>query len=382
MNFDLHPEELILTNSLKQKIIDKIGRDSISVSQYMELALYEKDYGYYNNLIHKFGEAGDFITAPMVSKVFSECIAKQLKELLGHIPNNRNILEIGAGNGQMMLDLLKLLENEINCYFVLELSANLISLQKSFISEKAPHLLTKIVWLNSLPTNFDGVILANEVLDAQPCDVIVWDNGKINERVISVDSNNNLVYKEVQLQSPELLDIAKKINLNADYYTSEISLNNRGFIKSLAQSLSSGFILLIDYGHSESEYYSLAKAKGTLRGFFRHQLLDDILVYPGLIDITTSVDFTSIATTAIDNGLDFIGYTTQAGFLLNCGMMEMLNSWHQKLGDTEYLRLTSQVNYLTSPNEMGEVFKVIGFSRGIDVAHWIGFTSNDRSYTL
>jgi SAM-dependent MidA family methyltransferase len=147
MNFDLHPEELILTNSLKQKIIDKIGCDAISVSQYMELALYEKDYGYYNNLLHKFGEAGDFITAPMVSKVFSECIAKQLKELLEHIPNNRNILEIGAGNGQMMLDLLMFLGDEVSCYFVLELSANLVSLQKSFISDKAPHLLTKIFWL-------------------------------------------------------------------------------------------------------------------------------------------------------------------------------------------------------------------------------------------
>ncbi len=382
MNFDLHPEELILTNSLKQKIIDKIGCDAISVSQYMELALYEKDYGYYNNLLHKFGEAGDFITAPMVSKVFSECIAKQLKELLEHIPNNRNILEIGAGNGQMMLDLLMFLGDEVSCYFVLELSANLVSLQKSFISDKAPHLLTKIFWLDSLPSDFDGIILANEVLDAQPCDIIVWDNGKLNERVISVDSNNNLVYKEVPLQSPELLEIAKKINLNADYYTSEISLNNRGFIKSLAQSLNRGFVLLIDYGHSESEYYSLAKATGTLRGFFRHQLLDDILVYPGLIDITTSVDFTSIATTAIHNELDFIGYTTQAGFLLNCGMVELLDLWHQKLSDSEYLRLTSQVNYLTSPNEMGEVFKVIGFSHGIDVSDWLGFTNNDRSYTL
>ncbi len=382
MSFDLHPDEIILTNSLKQKIIDKIGGASISVSQYMELVLYEKDYGYYNNLLHKFGEAGDFITAPMVSKVFSECIAKQLKELLVHIPNNCNILEVGAGNGQMMLDLLMALEDSISFYFVLELSANLISLQKSFISEKAPHLLRKIVWLDSIPTSFDGIILANEVLDAQPCDVIVWDNGKINEKVVSVDTTNNLVYKEMALKSPQLLEIAKKININVDYYTSEISLNNRGFIKSLAQSLSRGFILLIDYGHSESEYYSLAKSKGTLRGFFRHQLLDDILVYPGLIDITTSVDFTSVATTAIDNGLDFIGYTTQAGFLLNCGLMELLDSWHQKLTYAEYLRLTNQVNYLTSPNEMGEVFKVIGFSRGIDVADWLGFTRNDRSYTL
>lgn len=382
MDFDLHPEEKLLTQNLKQKIIDKVGSGYISVSQFMELALYEKDFGYYNNLLHKFGEAGDFITAPMVSPIFSECIARQLKELFGHIPNTRNILEIGAGNGQMMLDIMKLLEDEVSCYYILELSGNLISLQKKLISEKAPHLINKIVWLDTLPSNYEGIILANEVLDAEPCDVIVRDNGKISERVIAIDANNNLVYKEVAIKSPELLEIAQKVIPNVGSYISEISLNNRGFIKSLAQSLSSGFILLMDYGHSESEYYSLAKSRGTLRGFYRHQLIYDILMHPGLIDITASVDFTSVAATAIDNGLDFIGYTTQAGFLLNCGLMELVDSWHKKLTDKEYLRLTNQVNYLTSPNEMGDIFKVIGFSRGIDVDEWLGFSNNDRSYTL
>ena len=382
MDFDLHPEEIVLTNNLKQKIIDKIGSGHISVSQYVELALYEKDYGYYNNLLHKFGKAGDFITAPMVSPIFSECIARQLKELLVYIPNTPNILEIGAGNGQLMLDLLRLLGDEISCYYVLELSGNLINLQKQLISEKAPHLLSKVVWLDRLPESFKGIVLANEVLDAQPFDVVVRDGGVISERVVGVDANDNLIYKDVAIKSLELLEIASEVFPPEGDFVSEISLNNRGFIKSLAKSLDNGFILLIDYGHSQSEYYSPAKSQGTLRGFFRHQLVDDILINPGLIDITSSVDFTSVATTAIDNGLEFIGYTTQVGFMINCGLMGLIESWHKKLTETEYLRLTNQVNYLTSPDEMGEVFKVIGFSRGIDLDDWLGFTTNDRSYTL
>jgi SAM-dependent MidA family methyltransferase len=382
MEVNLHPDEQRLTDSLKNKIIKKIGEGSISVSQYMELALYEKDDGYYNNLLYKFGRAGDFITAPMVSKVFSECIAKQLRELLVHMPNSRHVLEIGAGNGQMMLDLLNELGNDISCYYVLELSANLINVQKERISLTAPHLLNKITWLSVLPNDFKGIILANEVLDAQPCDVLVWDSGTISERLVTVDANNNLVYCDGLVKSSELLALAQKLSPNPDYYISEISLNNRGFIRYLAQNLSEGFILLIDYGHSEREYYSSAKSHGTLRGFFRHQMLDDILIYPGLIDITASVDFTAVATTAIDNGLDFIGYTTQASFLLNCGLMDMVDNRHQNLTDVEYLKLANQVNYLTSPNEMGEVFKVIGFSRGINVDEWLGFRYNDRSYTL
>ena len=382
MEINLHPEESILTQSLKNKIVEKIGTNYISVSDFMGLALYQKDYGYYNNLLHKFGEAGDFITAPMVSSVFASCIANQFKELFSHLEDSCNILEIGAGNGQLMLDLLLLLGNEISKYYVLELSSNLIQLQKDFIKQKAPNLLDKIIWLDSLPQSFVGIIFANEVLDAQPCDIIVWDNGNISERVVCLDANNDFLFKDIQVKSPELLKIAQQIIPSSKNHVSEISLNNRGFIKSLSDTLAKGFILLIDYGHSQNEYYSEARANGTLRGFFRHQLLDNILMYPGLIDITTNVDFTAVATTAIDNKLDFIGYTTQSSFLLNCGLLDIVANKHKQLTEHQYLKLTNQVNYLTSPNEMGEVFKVIGFSRGIDVDEWFGFIRNDRSYTL
>ena len=373
-------DEQLLTERLKNKIIHAIGDSSIPLSKYIELALYEKDDGYYTNLLHKFGKQGDFVTAPVVSGLFALCIAQQVHELWNYIP--KRILEIGAGNGQLMLDLLLVMGNEIERYYILELSANLIRLQQQRLQSVAPQLVSKVVWLDKLPTGFDGVILANEVLDAQPSESIEWSDGEIKQRCVTVDDRGNLVYTQQALNSPELNSIAKMINVSHANYISEINLNNRGFVKSLADTLNKGFILLIDYGYSEKEYYSPERSQGTIRGFFRHQLLEDILIYPGLIDITSSVDFTAVANTAIENKLDFIGYTNQAGFLLNCGLMDIIASQREAVSELQYLKLTNQVNYLTSPNEMGEVFKAIGFSKGIDLDEWLGFRNHDRSYTL
>lgn len=384
----LSPEELELTTRLKQKIIREINTDdilaskSIPVSRYIELALYEPQDGYYNNLLHKFGKDGDFITAPVVSGLFGLCIAKQIQELWQYTIAPRNILEIGAGNGQLMIDLLLAMGDQIECYFVLELSSSLISFQQQRLQMKCPDLYHKVVWLDTLPDEFDGLVLANEVLDAQPTEVLVWENGVVQQRMVTVDKNNDLVYTTQDVASAELLKLANQIKVEPSDYISEINLSNMGFIKSLAEMLQNGFIILIDYGYPAREYYSMARTEGTLRGFFRHSLLNDILVNPGLIDITCSVDFSSIAITAIENKLDFIGYTTQASFLLNCGLLDLIDKKQNKLTDTQYAKLSNQANYLTSPDEMGELFKVIGFSKNIDFGDWMGFSNNDRSGTL
>lgn len=382
--FELSSEELELSTRLKDKIKSyiQVYGGQIPVSKYMELALYDIQDGYYTNLLHKFGRQGDFVTAPLISDLFASCVSRQLQELWQIDNESNNILEIGAGNGQLMLDLLGELAHEINHYYILELSPNLIELQRQKLKEKLPQFMHKVIWLDTLPIAFSGVILANEVLDAQPCEVIKWNGSEIKQQMIGLDANDNFVYTSADITSPDLLAIAKSISIQREVYTSEVNLNNRGFIKALAESLDTGFIILLDYGYAESEYYAPEKNIGTLRSFFRQHQLDDILFAPGLIDITANVDFTAVATTGINNGLDLIGYTTQANFLLNCGLLEIVAAKRDSLSTVELHQLNTQVNYLTSPNEMGNIFKVIGFSKNIDFADWLGFKYNDRTHTL
>lgn len=389
----LTADEFKLTQDLKTKIVAHIVAQGgcIPVSKYIELALYDSCYGYYNNLLHKFGIDGDFITAPILSELFALCLARQMRELLHNSQVSHNVLEIGAGNGRLMFDLLTNMGDLIGHYYVLELSASLANFQRQELTTKYPQFLSKVVWLDALPDNFDGIILANEVLDAQPCEVVVWSESNIEHCMVGVNKDEDLVYVTKPIYSEQLSEIASSIrthiknastSIGTERYISEINLNNRGFIKSLAEALRHGFILLIDYGYCVSEYYLPKRSNGTLRGYFRHRQLDDILNYPGLIDITSSIDFSAIAVTAIDNHLDFIGYTTQANFLLNCGLANIVASKHGNMDDIEYLKLTNQVNYLTAPDEMGEVFKIIGFSKNIDFNDWMGFRRNDLSHTL
>ena len=397
---NLTPDELELSAVLRQKIVTAIdaNRGAIRFSEYMQMALYDPDYGYYNNLLHKFGTQGDFITSPTLSILFGQTLAKQISELFAHIPQT-NILEIGAGDGSLMRTLLSALEDQVAHYYILEVSANLINHQKQQLQEQYPHLLAKVTWLTAIPSGFVGVVIANEVLDAQPCELIHWKDDKIYVRMVGI-KNNELVYLDTVLDSglrrnddtldsglrrnddTTLAEIVHKLPIHTQPYTSEINLNNRGFIASLADHIDTGAVLFIDYGYGEAEYYASKKNHGTLRGFFRHHLLDDVLVYPGLIDITTSVDFSAIATTAIAQNLDFIGYTTQANFLLNCGIVDILAQSNHPVDSIEYISLSQQLNQLTSPNHLGDAFKVMGLAKNMHHSNWRGFQSGDKSYLL
>lgn len=383
--FSLNSDEKFITEELNKKIISAINDNNgfIPFSKYMKMALYDPEYGYYNNLSHKFGAKGDFITAPNISKLFAVAITNQIKELCNNFIT-ANILEIGGGNGQLLLDILSIIGHSINKYYILELSGNLAQLQQQRLQEQLPQYLDKVIWLNSLPNLFNGIILANEVLDAQPFERVMWENGDILQIGVGVDKKNDLLYKS-KIADIELKDLAKNLQQNnniLESYISEINLNNRGFIKSLSQSLNKGAIILIDYGYSQREYYSLERKNGTLRGFFRHHQLENILVYTGLIDITASVDFTAIAEVAIENNLDFIGYTTQANFLINCDILEFMEIARTEKSDLEYLQLSNQLMKLTSPNEMGDIFKVIAFSKNFEFYDWCGFIRGNQSHLL
>lgn len=381
--FQLSTEELQLSQELAAIIHNEIivNHGVIPFSRYMELALYYPQLGYYSNHLTKFGQHGDFVTSPMVSSMFGQLIAIQLKELFSFGLNSQ-ILEFGAGNGRLMCDILSIMGTDLEFYYIVELSADLINLQRELLALEFPQFIDKVIWLNELPSNFNGVILANEVLDAQPCDLVRFNAGQISGVGVSYDSQaakfSYLEYPLAELR----LNFARQLNLSYNDYITEISLSNAAFIRSLSHILAKGAILLIDYGYGQNEYYHEQRNRGTLRGFYRQHLLDDVLIYPGIIDITASVNWSLIAQVALDSDLELIGYTSQANFLLNCGLIDQLERLREQATQDQYLMLSNQVNRLISPNEMGDLFKVMGFSKGLTQDSWCGFKSNDRSYLL
>lgn len=388
--FKLTSEEKLLTKRLQDKICAEIAvhENGILFSRYMELALYDGVDGYYNNLLHKFGRKGDFITSPTLSTLFASTIGLQIQELFKN-GVDKNILEVGGGSGDLLLGLLGCIGETIDNYYVLDISANSINYQKQRVLAKYPESFDKIVWLDTLPENFEGIILGNEVLDAQASTAIKFLEDGIYLRHVQF-KNDHFEYLDVPLEESlvnlgikqSIVDVTNGIHTLDFPYISEVNLNNNGFIKTLANTLKRGVVLLIDYGYGMKEYYATHRRLGTIRGFYRHNLIDNVLQYPGLIDITTSVNWTSVVATAINNELELIGYTTQANFLLNCGILNLHLDKQGIISEAGFVIQSNHLNKLTSPNFMGDIFKVAGFSKNIDFCDWVGFSNNDRTYTL
>lgn len=377
MLFDLTKEQISLTSALADIIKDQIQDTYIEFSQYMQLALYHPQYGYYSNLLHKFGPHGDYVTAPLVSELFAVGLSRQIEEIFQR-GVTRHILEFGAGNGQLMLDILA--NSDITHYYIVEISASLVTLQQQRLFRELPEFQDRVTWLSALPQNFSGVIIGNEILDSIPCDIVRWHNGKIYSKVVSFN-DNKFCFSDV-VANTQTQEFVKNIQQTENDYVSEISFMRNGFIKSLGALLDQGVILLIDYGYGAAEYYSPSRAQGTLRGFFRHHLLDNVLIYPGLIDITSSVDFTAVAQVAISNNLDLLGFTTQSAFLINCDIISELEKKKAQCTDGKYLQLTNRLNQLISPNEMGEIVKVMALGKNVNHVDYIGFSSQERGHTL
>lgn len=387
------PSEAALQHSHSvEKVIQsaiKAANGWISFAHYMELALYAPGLGYYSSGTTKFGSAGDFITAPEISSLFGCTLARQVMQVLKHM-NNADILEFGAGSGKLALDLLLELE-KLAClpkkYFILEVSAELRHRQQTLFAKKAPHLAPLLSWLEQLPSQFNGVVLANEVLDAMPVHLVVWHDDKLFERGVTW-KDDKFEWQTHLLHNKTLLAIANKLTaqINADsnpadnLYVSEISLAVRSFMYSMADMLQQGVILLVDYGFGSGEYYHPQRNQGTLMCHYRHYSHDDPLYLPGLQDITGHVDFSAVTEAAEDSALTLLGYTSQAHFLINCGITEILTQTPaETMGN--YLPLANQLQKLTSPAEMGELFKVIAFGKNI-CTPLIGFTNGDKSRLL
>ncbi len=362
-----HSEKLI---TLIKSEIDK-NNGAISFSRYMELALYAPGLGYYAAGSTKLGEEGDFITAPEISPLFSQTLANAILPALNE---EDIILEVGAGRGRMAADILVYLKQQNKLpreYWILELSADLRQRQRTTIEETVPELLEKVRWLDELPENFSGIVLANELLDAMPVQLFQKTENDINDVNVTW-LNNKFEFQVTSSFDVRLISRVKDIEseLNREFnvgYISEINFAAEDWIKSIAERLQQGIIILLDYGFPRHEYYHEQRNQGTLMCHYRHRSHPDAFVYPGLQDITAHVDFTSMADAALEANLQVIGYTNQVSFLMGAGLLELANLENES-ETKQQMETASQIKKLTLPHEMGELFKVIGFSKKCDIS--------------
>ena len=368
-----------------QQLCELIHRDIalqggwIPFSRFMELALYAPGLGYYSAGASKFGAAGDFITAPEISPLFGRTVARQLADIMAL--SAPHILELGAGSGKLALDVLTELERLQQLpasYSILEVSADLRERQQALLRERLPHLAERVQWLDALPSAISGAVIANEVLDALPVHLVRWSDSLVFERGV-MSKGSNFIWQERLPETPALPELAQQISVPDDYL-SEISLAARGLVSSLCERMSSGVMLFIDYGFGAREYYHPQRSSGTLMCHYRHHAHDDPFFLPGLQDITAHVDFTAIAESAIDHGANLLGYTSQAHFLINGGITDLISDISPD-NLREYIPLSAQIQKLTSPAEMGELFKVMAVGKGIDTP-LRNFVVGDKSRLL
>ena len=360
----------------------KAANGWISFSKFMEHSLYALGLGYYTAGAKKFGAAGDFVTAPEMTGLFGQALARQIRQIMAE--SSPQIIEVGAGSGRLASDLLLELEC-LDClperYFILDLSADLRQRQRETMTKSAPHLLDRVTWLDQLPESFSGVILGNELLDALPTEIVAWREDDIFERGVSLNDAGNFIWAE-QSATGALRLAAEEIGRQCQLppgFESEICLAARAWSVEWAHRLTAGSLLLIDYGFPRREFYHQQRGRGTLMCHYRHHAHPDPFYLPGLQDITAHVDFTAIIAAAHGAGLELQGYTSQGQFLLNCGILDLLSAIPND--SLDYIRAASAVNKLLMPHEMGELFKVIAVGKGID-SQLCGFAIGDQSHRL
>ena len=327
----------------------------ISFARYMQLALHEPGIGYYASGARNFGADGDFVTAPELGSLFGRTLACELRAF-------DRILEIGAGSGALA-DVLA----DGREYLILETSADLIRRQKEKLGNRVRHI-------DRLPERFSGAVIANEVADAIPVHLVHWTERGIAERGIGA----GLVWRD-RPAAGELLAAAKQIEVPAPY-VSEIGLEARAWMRTLAQMLEKGAVFIIDYGFPRHEYYHPQRATGTVMCHHRHQAHADPFARPGEEDITAHVDFTALAEAAHDGGAEILGYTSQAQFLVNCGITDVLGEANAE-NALHYAPIAAQAQKLLSPAEMGELFKVLAVGKNL-ADPLIGFSRGDRRASL
>lgn len=374
---DAHAHSLRLSAHIRNAIVDSDGW--LPFSRYMELALYAPGLGYYSAGTDKLGPGGDFVTAPELSPFFARALARQVAQVLDI--TGGAVLELGAGSGRLAADLLRGLAELGSLparYAILEVSPDLRARQQARLRAEAPEWLDRIAWLDRLPEQFEGVIIGNEVLDALPVHLLVWTEHGVAERGVTLDGGA-FAWRDRTISNETLKQAVQGLPAQAPGYLSEVNLAAEGLIRSLAERLHRGVLLFVDYGFPRSEYYHPQRAGGTLMCHYRHHAHANPFYLPGLQDITAHVDFSAMADAAFEAGLEVAGYAGQAGFLIDCGLLDLLATLDSESED--YLRQIGAVQKLIQPSEMGELFKVLALSCGMSMP-LCGFDRSDRRHTL
>lgn len=338
----------------------------IPFSRYMELVLHAPGLGYYAAGNVKFGPTGDFITAPEMTPLFGRTLARCFAPVLACLGKTSDLLELGAGSGRLAVDLLTELARLgalPTRYLILEPSAELVKRQQQLIAPLPLALAGRVTWLDRLPDALTGIVFGNEVLDALPVHLLSRRNGVFLERGVVV-TPEGFAWEDRPCNDEALVTQAAALDLPEGYLI-ELHRAADALVRTLAQRLRMGMLLFIDYGFGRSEYYHPQRAQGTLMGHYRHHAHADPFLWPGLSDLTAHVDFTTIAEAGRAGGLELAGYTSQAAFLLACGITDLLAD----IPATDTLRYAPEaqaVGRMLSPAEMGELFKVIALTRGLD----------------
>ncbi|MBV8466236.1 MAG: SAM-dependent methyltransferase [Burkholderiales bacterium] len=370
-------DQLAASQALTDHIRHAIGAADgwIPFADYMRLALYTPGLGYYSGGSRKFGAMGDFITAPEISPLFGQCLARPVAQVLA--ATGGDVMEVGAGSGRLAADLLAELERLGTLpghYYILELSGELAERQRETIAKAVPALVDRVEWLSALPDHFTGCIVGNEVLDAMPCRLLHKQDGNWYER--GVTWREGFTWEDRPTDAGTLA----QRELPDDYLT-ETQPEAEAFVASLAQAVERGALILLDYGFAADEYYHPQRHRGTLMCHYRHHSHDDPFHLPGLTDVTTHVNFSAIWHSATQAGWQLEGYASQAGFLLDAGLPELMQGLDPN--DTAYMKQAAAVQKLVSPAEMGDLFKAIAFSKNLDLPGLLlGFRREDRSGAL
>ena len=388
-------EALAVSQELSTRIAAEIARHGgwLSFARYMEMALYEPGLGYYSNPGQVFGAAGDFVTAPELTPLFGATLARQVSPWLKDpalAGSGQVVLEVGGGSGMLAAQLLNALDNvghhEVR-YLILELSAERREHQRQTLKSLAPGLMDRVGWLDTFPESFAGVVVANELLDAMPVQLFEWQanaEAELQEMGVTwVDGQFAWAPRPADAVLTETV-AALRNRLGPEGaqwhspYRSEICPAQQAWMRTLADCMTAGVVMLLDYGFAAPEYYHPQRDQGTLMCHYRHRSHADPFLWPGLSDITAHVDFTALARAATAEGFSLVGYTSMAAFLLNAGLLDELADLPRE-PESFWFAQAQAVQQLISEAEMGELFKVIAFEKNLrEAASVLGF-GGDRA---
>ncbi|MED5274697.1 MAG: SAM-dependent methyltransferase [Pseudomonadota bacterium] len=356
---------------LYQHLIEKIKKSGrLQFSEFMNDVLYNNDFGYYIKKENIFGNKGDFITTPITSPLFGECLSQEFINLKEYLKES-SILEFGGGDASLLISILKTLQKK-KClpekYIIIEISQRLIELQKKNIKKEIPELLSLVEWKKSSEkVSIDGLLIANEFFDSLPTERFKFDNDKF---LISYISESNGSLKEVwdkitDEQKKELQTaVGKKDKKFPNNYVSELNMEYKKWVKNISKSINNGIIMIIDYGYNSKEYFLDDRMEGTLVCIHNHQPNFDPLINIGSQDISSFVNFSHISNLAVKNGLTVDGYLPQSSLLLNLGILEIFETKDYR-ADKKVDELNKLKNILL-PNTMGEIFKTLVLTKNID----------------